>query len=318
MLRGTRSSSFPRRRESRLDASLLDPRLRGDDLDGLYRCGRLFLSAVAWVLAGSAIAAAPGALPDIPTPYLPSTEIAVDEMLRLAGTGPDDLVVDLGSGDGRVVIAAARDYGARGLGIEIDPKLVAESEANARRAGVAERVAFRQGDVLVADYRGATVVTLYLLPGLVDKLKPRLLSELRPGTRIVAHDYGFSDWKPDRSVVVSKTYHLYLVPAAVAGRWRLNAALPEGEREFDFELEQHYQEIRGGARVAGGYLPAFEARLAGDRIAFVLVESGASHRFEGKVQSTLLMEGTVRSGPGPNPAAGSWRATRVVRGGDEG
>ncbi|HSF21490.1 MAG TPA: class I SAM-dependent methyltransferase [Burkholderiales bacterium] len=278
----------------------------------------LRLSAIALLLAGSALAAAPGTFPDVPTPYLPSTEIAVDEMLRLAGTGPDDLVVDLGSGDGRVVIAAARDYGARGLGIEIDPKLVAESEANARRAGVAERVAFRQGDVLAADYREATVVTLYLLPGLVDKLKPRLLAELRAGTRIVAHDYGFSDWKPDRSVVISKTYHLYLVPAAIAGKWRLHATLPEGEREFEFELEQRYQEIRGGARVAGGYLPAFEARLAGDRIAFVLVESGTSHRFEGRVQGTLLMEGTVRSGPGRTQAAGSWRATRVVRGGDEG
>ena len=278
----------------------------------------LRLSAIALLLAGSALAAAPGTFPDVPTPYLPSTEIAVDEMLRLAGTGPDDLVVDLGSGDGRVVIAAARDYGARGLGIEIDPKLVAESESNARRAGVAERVAFRQGDVLAADYGEATVVTLYLLPGLVDKLKPRLLAELRPGTRIVAHDYGFSDWKPDRSVVISKTYHLYLVPAAIAGKWRLHTTLPEGEREFDFELEQRYQEIRGGARVAGGYLPAFEARLAGDRIAFVLVESGTSHRFEGRVQGTLLMEGTVRSGPGRTQAAGSWRATRVVRGGDEG
>jgi SAM-dependent methyltransferase len=274
--------------------------------------------AIALFLAGNAIAATPGAFPDVPTPYLPSTEIAVDEMLRLAGTGPGDLVVDLGSGDGRVVIAAARDYGARGLGIELDPKLVAESVANARQAGVAERVAFRQGDVLVADYREATVVTLYLLPGLVDRLKPRLLSELKPGTRIVAHDYGFSNWKPDRSVVISKTYHLYLVPAAVAGRWRLSAVLPDGERELDFEFEQRYQEIRGGARVAGGYLPAFEARLAGDRIAFVLVENGTSHRFEGRVQGTLSMEGTVRSGPGRNPAPGSWRATRVVRSGDEG
>ena len=275
-------------------------------------------SAIAFFFAARALAATPGALPDIPTPYLPSTRVAVDEMLRLAGTGPDDLVVDLGSGDGRVVIAAARDYGARGLGIELDPKLVAESEANARQAGVAERVEFRQGDVLVADYRAATIVTLYLLPNLVDKLKPRLLAELKPGTRIVAHDYGFSDWKPDRSVVISKTYHLYLVPAAVAGRWRLHAALPDGEREFDFELEQRYQEIRGGARVAGGYLPAFEARLAGDRIAFVLVEDGTSYRFEGRLQGTLSMEGTVRSGPGRNPAEGAWRATRVLRGGDEG
>lgn len=95
---------------------------------------RIAVVAVALFFAGSAVAATPGALPDIPTPYLPSTQVAVDEMLRLAGTGPDDLVVDLGSGDGRVVIAAARDYGARGLGIEIDPKLVAESQANARQA----------------------------------------------------------------------------------------------------------------------------------------------------------------------------------------
>jgi len=276
------------------------------------------LAALALFLAGNAIAAAPGVSLDVPTPYLPSTEVAVDEMLRLAGTGPDDLVVDLGSGDGRVVIAAARDYGARGLGIEIDPKLVSEREANARQAGVAGRVAFRQGDVLLADYSAASVVTLYLLPNLVDKLKPRLLAELKPGTRIVAHDYGFSDWKPDRSVVVSKTYHLYVVPAAVAGRWRLHAALPGGEREFDLEFEQRYQELRGGARVAGGFLPAFDAKLAGDRIAFVLVDESTSHRFEGKVQGTLMMEGTVRSGPGRNQTAGSWRATRVVRGGDEG
>jgi SAM-dependent methyltransferase len=276
------------------------------------------LAAAALLAAGNALAAAPGATLDVPTPYLPSTEVAVDEMLRLAGTGPDDLVVDLGSGDGRVVIAAARDYGARGLGIEIDPKLVAESEANARAAGVAERVVFRQGDVLRADYRAATVVTLYLLPNLVDQLKPRLLAELKPGTRIVAHDYGFSDWKPDRSVVISKTYHLYVVPAAVAGRWRLRVALPGGEREYDLELQQRYQELRGGARVAGGYLPAFDARLGGDRIAFVLVDDGTSHRFEGTVQGTLSMEGTVRTGPGRAPATGSWRATRIVGMPDEG
>ena len=273
---------------------------------------------VALLVPGGALAASPGASLDVPTPYLPSTQVAVDEMLRLAGTVPDDLVVDLGSGDGRVVIAAARDFGARGLGIEIDPKLVAESEANARQAGVADRVTFRQGDVLRADYRAATVVTLYLLPNLVDKLKPRLLAELKPGTRIVAHDYGFSDWKPDRSVVISKTFHLYVVPARIAGRWRLEAVLPDGGREFNVEFEQHYQEVRGGARVAGGYLPAFDAKLSGDRIAFVLVDDSTSHRFEGRVQGTLMMEGTVRSGPGRNPATGSWRATRIVGLPDEG
>jgi SAM-dependent methyltransferase len=275
-------------------------------------------AAAAWLFAGAALAAAPAAPLDIPTPYLPSTTVAVDEMLRLGGVGPDDLVVDLGSGDGRIVIAAARDYGARGLGIELDPQLVAESQANARQAGVADRVSFRQGDALAVDIREATVVTLYLLPGLVEKLKPRLLAQLKPGTRIIAHDYGFEGWKPDRRVVISKTYMLYVVPAPVAGRWRLTASLPSGEREFEFELEQQYQDIRGGARVPGGFMPAFEARLEGDSISFVLVEDRVSHRFEGRVSGTLLMEGTVRSGPGRNSGATAWRATRVARGSDEG
>ena len=276
-----------------------------------------FAAAASCYVSINAAAATAGALPDIPTPYLPSTSVAVDEMLRLANAGPSDLVADLGSGDGRMVISAARDFGARGLGIEIDPKLVAESWENALKAGVAERVEFRQGDVLAADYRDATVVTLYLLPNLVEKLKPRLL-ELKPGTRIVAHDYGFSDWKPDRRVVISKTYLLYVVPAQVGGKWRLQASLPGGQREFEFDLEQQYQEIRGGARVQGGYLPAFEARLEADRITFALVEDGATYRFEGRVISGLEMEGVVRSGTGRNLTASRWRATRVVRGGGEG
>jgi len=255
--------------------------------------------------------AATGAFPDIPTPYLASTAVAVDEMLRLAGVGPEDVVFDLGSGDGRVVIAAARDYGARGVGVEIDGKLVAESRENARRAGVAERVAFLHGDALKAEIGAATVVTMYLLTSLVEKLKPKLLAELRPGTRIVAHDYGFTDWKPDRQVTISKTYQLYVVPARVAGKWRLHAALPDGAREFEFDLEQRYQDVRGGARVAGGFLPAFEARLDGDRIAFVLVENDRSHRFEGRVQGEV-MEGVVRSGAGRAPAVNAWRATRVA------
>jgi SAM-dependent methyltransferase len=276
-----------------------------------------FAAASSWFVSGGVAAATPAVLLDIPTPYLPSTSVAVDEMLRLANTGPSDLVADLGSGDGRMVIAAARDYGARGLGIEIDPQLVAESRENARKAGVAERVVFRQGDVLTADYGDATVVTLYLLPNLVEKLKPRLL-ELKPGTRIVAHDYGFSDWKPDRRVVISKTYLLYVVPAQVGGKWRLQAGLPGGEREFEFDLEQQYQEVRGGARVQGGYLPAFEARLEADRITFVLVEDGATYRFEGRARSSLEMEGVVRSGTGRDLVETRWRATRVVRGGGEG
>jgi len=246
----------------------------------------------------------------IPTPYIPSTTIAVDEMLRVAEVTPEDFVVDLGSGDGRIVIAAARDYGARGLGVDIDAELVKESSENARRAGVADRVAFRHGDALTADVSAATVVTLYLLPGLVEKLKPKLLAQLKPGTRIVAHDFGFADWSPDKTVTISKNYYLYVVPARAAGKWRIEAELPGGARDYEFQLEQQYQRIRGGARVEGGFLPAFEARLTGDRIAFVLVEKDASHHFEGRV-SGVSMEGVVRSGPGRSQVTSRWRAIRI-------
>ena len=274
-------------------------------------CARSLWLPLALLLALSAASCvAASEVLDIPTPYLPSTRLNVDELLRLAEVGPQDVVIDLGSGDGRIVIAAARDYGARGVGVEIDATLIAESIDNARRAGVADRVVFRHGDVLAADLKDATVVTMYLLPVLVATLKPKLLKELKPGTRIVAHDYGFPDWKADRRVMISKTYYLYIVPAQVAGKWRLHARLPVGGRDYEFDLDQRYQEIRGGARVAGGFLPAFEARLVGNRIAFVLVEDDMSHRFEGRVQGEM-MEGVVRSGYGPVLTENRWRATRV-------
>jgi SAM-dependent methyltransferase len=244
---------------------------------------------------------------DVPTPYIPSTRLNVDEMLRLADVGPQDVVFDLGSGDGRVVIAAARDYGARGVGIEIDAGLVAESKDNARRDRVADRVQFRHGDLFGSDLSDASVVTMYLLSSLTEKLQPKLFNELKPGTRVVAHDYGFPDWKPDRRVTISKTYYLYIVPARVGGKWRLRF----GARDYEFELEQRFQEIRGGARVAGGFLPAFEAQLAGDRIGFVLVEDDLAYRFEGRVRGDA-MDGVVRSGYGPRQTAGPWHAARVT------
>ena len=263
-------------------------------------------AAFALLICSTACAAAL----DVPTPYIPSTRLNVDEMLRLAAVGPGDVVYDLGSGDGRVVIAAARDWGARGVGIEIDGALVKQSRELARREGVDDRVAFREGDVFAADIREASVVTMYLLSGLVAKLEPKLLRELKPGVRIVAHDYGFPDWKPDRAVHVSKHYYLYVVPARVAGQWRLTAALPGAARAYDMDFQQRYQELSGGARVAGGFLPAFDARVAGDRLAFVLVDEDTSYRYEGRVAGDAI-EGVVRWGYGPRQHEGGWRATRV-------
>jgi SAM-dependent methyltransferase len=158
----------------------------------------LALCAGFWLLAAASAGCArvPGVeVPDVRTP----PEVVV-EMLRLARVGPDDVVYDLGSGDGRIVIAAARDFGARGVGIELDPDLVAESARNARRAGVAERTRFLRQDIFDADISEATVVTLYLWPDVNLRLRPKLLSQLKPGSRIVSHDFPIGDWQPARVV----------------------------------------------------------------------------------------------------------------------
>lgn len=267
----------------------------------------------ACVLAVAAIAPSAAATLDVPTPYIPSTRQNVDEMLRLADVKPADVVFDLGSGDGRVVISAARDWGARGVGIDINAKLVRESREEARRQGVGDRVTFREGDVFAADLSGATVVTMYLLTSLVQRLEGKLLADLKPGTRIVAHDYGFADWKPDREVHVSKSFYLYVVPAKVAGAWRLSAALARGTREYDIDFEQRYQQVKGGARVSGGFLPAFEARIEGERVSFVLAEDETTYRYEGRISGDSI-EGTVRWGFGPRQQEGTWKAMRVSGG----
>lgn len=135
-------------------------------------------------------------------PYVPTPQRVVDEMLRVAGVAAGDFVIDLGSGDGRIVITAAQKFGARGRGYDIDASLVAGSNAAARKLGLEQRVSFREEDVLKADVREATVVTLYLLPAMMHELRAKLLRELKPGTRIVSHDFDFGNWKPDRSVTI--------------------------------------------------------------------------------------------------------------------
>jgi len=248
---------------------------------------------------------------EVPTPYLPSTQVAVEEMLRVADVRESDVVVDLGSGDGRIPITAAVAFGARGFGVDIDAGLVAEANANAKKAGVENRVRFFQRDVFETDIREATVVTLYLLSGLVNRLKPKLMKELRPGTRIVAHDFPFKDWVPDRHVTISKNYYLYVVPAHVAGRWRLEATLSSGPHAYEVDIKQDHQKITGGARSGGaGFLPLFEPRLEGDRVRFVIVDDGHALHFEGRVRGPL-MEGTMRAGVGKATIERPWRAERA-------
>jgi len=156
-------------------------------------------------------AQAPTRSPDVV--YVPTPTAVVNEMLRLADVKANDVVYDLGSGDGRIVIAAAQQRGARGTGIDIDPQRVQKANENAQKAGVSDRVQFRQQDLFQANFSEATVVTLYLLPELNVKLRPKLLRELKPGTRIVSHAFDMGDWKPEQVVEVDgKTVYYWVVP----------------------------------------------------------------------------------------------------------
>ena len=189
-------------------------------------------------------------------PFVVSPDNVTMAMLQAAKVTNEDYVIDLGSGDGRIVILAARRFGARGLGIEINPELVEKSRVNAQNAGVAGRVSFREQDLFKTDLRPASVVTLYLLPEVNLQLRPRLL-KLRPGTRIVSHDWDMAEWQPDRTVVVdvpdkefglekSSKVHLWIVPARLDGAWCGSGKA----RGTTLELTQDFQMLRG--RLASG------------------------------------------------------------------
>ncbi len=258
--------------------------------------------------------AAPLALrADLDVPYVPTPQVVVDEMLRVANVGPDDFVMDLGSGDGRILIDAARNFGARGVGVELDDDLLAQSIDNAQAAGVADRVQFRKEDLFKADLSRATVITMYLVPRVNERLRPRLL-ELKPGTRIVSHDFDLQDWRPDAKKTIRKNVFLWLVPARIEGRWRTRLALPGGDRDVELEFKQHFQELDGVARANGRILPLWEMDLSGERVRFVMVddrdrEHEASLYFEGRVRGDVI-EGVMRRGVGKAQREFPWRATR--------
>ena len=154
-------------------------------------------------------------------PYVPTPQSVVDAMLQVAKVGKNDVLYDLGSGDGRIVNTAAQKFGTRGVGIDIDPKRIQEANENAKKAGVTNRVRFVQQDLFTTDFSEATVVTLYLLPEVNAKLRPKLLSELKPGTRIVSHAFDMGDWKPDQTLnVEGKTVYYWVVPEKVPANLR--------------------------------------------------------------------------------------------------
>jgi hypothetical protein len=277
-------------------------------------------------LAAMPLARGVGAAEDVDAkrtggPYVPTPQVVVDEMLRIGKVGAGDYLVDLGSGDGIIVLTAATRLKARrGFGVDIDPELVKLANAEAKKRGVADRVSFHVQDVFKADISKATVVTLYLLPGMMVNLRPKILAELKPGTRVVSHDYHFDDWMPEDQYswdvpekekvngVPRATVYLWLVPARVAGRWQVRLA-PPAEIAYELDLRQTYQNFDGsvtGSGVKGARLT--QSRLAGEEISFAFASGGDRHLFRGRVAGET-MEGMVRLGGGKGTV--KWTATRV-------
>ena len=239
--------------------------------------------------------------------WVPTPDALVERMLRMASVGSRDYVIDLGSGDGRTVIMAAEKFGARALGIEYNPDMVALSIRNAELAGVTGKVKFVEADIFETDFSQATVITMYLLPALNIKLRPKIL-ELRPGTRIVSHAFGMEEWRPDQTITVeSRNAYLWIVPAKVAGTW--NLTLPAGSREetWTLTLQQDFQTLIGVVRLPEGLFDLVDARMQGTEISFHFIDaSGARREVAGRALSDR-MEGTLRNQGGTSLR---WSAVR--------
>ena len=239
--------------------------------------------------------------------WVPTPDGVVERMLRMAQVTANDYVVDLGAGDGKIAIAAAKKFGARALGIEYNAPMARHAQRNAERAGVAGRARIVQGDIFVSDFSQATVVTMYLLPALNLKLRPQILA-MRPGTRVVSHSFSMDDWEADEtSSLDGRRAYFWVVPAAVAGAWALELAGGGAADKLEMTLDQRYQKIEGTVAldtVLGGLR---EARLRGFLIAFSYVDDkGVRRDFSGRV-SGARMEGSFRA---DNGTEGRWTATK--------
>ncbi len=238
--------------------------------------------------------------------WVPTPPELIETMLRAANVGPNDLVVDLGSGDGRIAIAAAKDFGARARGIEFNPDMAALATRNAEKAGVASRVQFIRGDIFEQDFRDATVVSMYLLTSLNMKLRPKLL-EMKPGTRIVSNSFDLGDWAPDQNLNAGgRLGYYWVVPAKVAGNWRADLRGAGISEAVELRLGQAYQKL-DGRLMQGAAATALEGGLRGEQITLRLAQPvGGVREFTGTVNGDRI-EGTARNASG---AAVSWSATR--------
>lgn len=246
------------------------------------------------------------------TPYVPTPDRVIQRMLDLAQVGPDDHVMDLGSGDGRIVIEAALRGGAA-EGVEIERSLVLDARANAERAGVGDRVIFVEQDLARADLRHASVLMLYLMPLANASLWPKLRQQLRPGARVVSHGFGFVGWDADETIEVElegespRTVFLWVMPADVAGRWQWSV----GERRFDWQVCQRYRELDTTLRADGIAVTPVSVELCGRDVAFVVEHEGVGYAFSGWVEGDRI-EGTVQVDDGTRRRLLPWRAHGVA------
>ena len=249
-------------------------------------------------------------------PYVPSPQSVVTDMLKLAGVSDKDFVIDLGSGDGRIVLTAAKVFGARGFGVEIQDKLVKLSNEAAQKEGIADRVKFITQDLFKTDISQATVLTMYLLPNTVNMLKDKLLAELRPGARIISHDYPLAGWIPEQHVqmdledkvaisgVTTTLIFLYVVPAKVGGSWNVKLPPSAGKSAVTrLDLKQQVTRFSGSALVDGKSVPLEDAKLKGDQISFKL--AGRNGTFSGTVKDGAI-SGTFAAGSTKT----SWSASK--------
>ncbi|HEX7034139.1 MAG TPA: methyltransferase domain-containing protein [Pseudomonadales bacterium] len=275
---------------------------------------RSLLLVVLHALAAPIAAGAPGA------PYVPTPDDIVERMLALAEVGEHDHLIDLGSGDGRIVLAAA-ERGASGLGVEIRQDLVDRARRAAEARGVSDRVRFVREDLFTTDLSGATVVTLYLMPEMLERLRAKLLWELEPGTRVLSHDYPIPNWRSERAVefdhpakvdvtgVTRTVLYLYRVPAEVHGHWVArvdtdsDGSEPVAGEPLKLEFAQRVTDVLGRMHRDGGPVPLEDVTLAGRTLRFTLPERKL--RFVGQVDGRTI-EGTL-AGEG---VSGRWRAHR--------
>jgi hypothetical protein len=256
--------------------------------------------------------------------YVPTPQVVVDEMLRMAKIGPKDFLIDLGSGDGRIVVTAAKKFGAQGFGVDLDRYLLNIARETAKKEGVAERANFVEQNLFETDLGKATVISSYLLPEMNLKLRPKILA-LKPGTRVVAHDYHMGDWYPDlqkdipvpEKVVgtpgVSYVY-LWYVPAKVAGKWQAQISAGGKEAPQEIVFDQLFQILEGTLR-AGNESAQLRGRLNGEQVTFSTQPKGSPggqrHEFTGRVNGDKI-EGSVRIGEGQSVRQASWSAKLVA------